>query len=174
MTDLRPPEEHTYTRFHWLVLSGDHYVVCQWHQDYWLMPDSHHHFSPKELMGYGWAYWKPCEPHATPSPLSPTTTRNLACIKLHLEIAEVSKRTQALMPSIVNFKDALRRLAEVEAALALSARLAEALRTMIYETTHLSPENDDGSHDCRISRPALATSRGVLAGYDTAEKEKST
>lgn len=52
-----------------------------------------------------------------PSPLSATTTRNLACIKLHLEIAEVSKRTQALMPSIVNFKDALRRLAEIEAAL---------------------------------------------------------
>lgn len=57
-------------------------------------------------------------PLSTPSPLSPTTTRNLACLKWHLEIAEVSKRTQALMPSIVNFKDALRRLAEVEAALA--------------------------------------------------------
>lgn len=43
--------------------------------------------------------------------------RDIAIIRQHLEIAEVSKRTQALMPSIVNFKDALARLATLEAAM---------------------------------------------------------
>lgn len=65
-------------------------------------------------------------------------------------------------------RDARQQLsaAQTTAPSPLSARLAEALRTMIYETTHLSPENDDGSHDCRISRPALARSREALAEYD--------
>lgn len=33
---------------------------------------------------------------------------------------------------------------------------------MIYETTHLSPENYDGSHDCKISRIALSVAREAL------------
>ena len=41
-------------------------------------------------------------------------------------------------------------------------RLREALRLMIYETTHLSPEEDDGSHWCRISKDALAHARAAL------------
>jgi hypothetical protein len=39
----------------------------------------------------------------------------------------------------------------------------EALRRMIYETTHMSPLEDDGSHKCRISKDALAGARAALA-----------
>lgn len=43
--------------------------------------------------------------------------------------------------------------------------LAEALARMIYETTHLSPEQDDGSHWCKISAEALNQSRAALAAF---------
>lgn len=38
----------------------------------------------------------------------------------------------------------------------------EALRVMIYETTHLSPMEPDGSHWCRITADALNTARAAL------------
>lgn len=41
--------------------------------------------------------------------------------------------------------------------------LRRALAVMVYETTCLSPERDDGSHDCRISRTALRGAREALA-----------
>lgn len=41
-------------------------------------------------------------------------------------------------------------------------RLREALRVMIYETTHLSPMEPDGSHWCRITADALNTARAAL------------
>lgn len=40
--------------------------------------------------------------------------------------------------------------------------LLEALEAFIYETTHLSPERDDGSHDCRISRATLKQGRAAI------------
>lgn len=40
-------------------------------------------------------------------------------------------------------------------------RLREALRVMIYESTHLSPMEDDGSHWCKISREALEQARAA-------------
>ncbi len=40
--------------------------------------------------------------------------------------------------------------------------LREALQQMVYETTHLSPEEDDGSHWCRISKQALTQGRAAL------------
>lgn len=40
--------------------------------------------------------------------------------------------------------------------------LTEALCRMVYETTHLSPQRDDGSHDCRISNAALTAAREAL------------
>jgi uncharacterized membrane protein len=43
------------------------------------------------------------------------------------------------------------------------ARLRVALRTMVYETTHLSPEEDDGSHWCSITADALQAARSALA-----------
>ena len=48
--------------------------------------------------------------------------RHFACIKMHLEIAEVAHRTQMRMPSIVNFRDALSRLADLDAAFAAVER----------------------------------------------------
>lgn len=41
--------------------------------------------------------------------------------------------------------------------------LRNALQRMIYETTHLSPEEDDGSHWCKISAEALAQARAALS-----------
>jgi hypothetical protein len=43
-----------------------------------------------------------------------------------------------------------------------NARLRWALQRMVYETTHLSPQQDDGSHWCKISHGALAQAREVL------------
>ena len=42
------------------------------------------------------------------------------------------------------------------------AKLKGALREMIYETTHLSPQEDDGSHWCKISKRALEKARAAL------------
>jgi hypothetical protein len=51
----------------------------------------------------------------------PETVRDIACIRMHLEIAEVSARTRSLMPSLVNFRDALSRLAVIETKLAMQS-----------------------------------------------------
>lgn len=45
----------------------------------------------------------------------------------------------------------------------VGAGVETALRQFIYETTHLSPENDDGSHDCRISKGCLEAGRAALS-----------
>jgi hypothetical protein len=45
------------------------------------------------------------------------------------------------------------------AAQAEVARLREALRRMIYETTHLSPCKPNGDHDCTIKAETLAYAR---------------
>lgn len=41
-------------------------------------------------------------------------------------------------------------------------QVIEALAEMIYETTHLSPLEDDGSHKCVISKDTLAAAREAL------------
>ena len=43
-----------------------------------------------------------------------------------------------------------------------NAALSCALAEMIYETTHLSPMEDDGSHWAKISADALAKARAAL------------
>lgn len=43
-------------------------------------------------------------------------------------------------------------------------QLEKALREMVYETTHLSPCEDDGSHKCKISGATLAKARAALSG----------
>jgi hypothetical protein len=48
--------------------------------------------------------------------------------------------------------------------------LVEALQLMVYETTHLSPMRDDGSHNCRISKNALEQARAALATYNDNRK----
>jgi hypothetical protein len=44
-----------------------------------------------------------------------------------------------------------------------SEALEAALREIVYETTHLSVLEDDGSHNCRISKGALDQARAALA-----------
>lgn len=46
---------------------------------------------------------------------------------------------------------------------AIRAELVAALRVMVYETTHLSRREDDGSHWCKISSDALHKARAALA-----------
>jgi len=43
-------------------------------------------------------------------------------------------------------------------------RLREALARLVYEATHLSPMQDDGSHVCAISSVALKNARAALSG----------
>lgn len=43
-----------------------------------------------------------------------------------------------------------------------AALLETALANMLYEVTHLSPMNDDGSHQCRISAEAVRLAREAL------------
>jgi predicted nucleic acid-binding Zn-ribbon protein len=58
---------------------------------------------------------------------------------------------------------ALRSLAaERDALKAENARLRAALRELIYETTHLSPQEDDGSHRCTITGETLRKARAAL------------
>jgi hypothetical protein len=52
--------------------------------------------------------------------------------------------------------------AERDALQAENARLREALRELIYEVTHLSPQEDDGSHWCRITGQTLKKARAEL------------
>lgn len=40
--------------------------------------------------------------------------------------------------------------------------LEAVLRELVYEVTHLSQEQDDGSHWCKISRKALDDARKAL------------
>lgn len=44
--------------------------------------------------------------------------------------------------------------------------LEAALQTFIYETTHLSPLEDDGSHWCKISAECLEKGRAALRDMD--------
>ena len=52
------------------------------------------------------------------------------------------------------------RIEELEVKM---AKAIEALTIYIYETTHLSFEEDDGSHWCKISKDCLTHARTTLA-----------
>lgn len=56
----------------------------------------------------------------------------------------------------------LHRAVDLEAICRRLEEMAGALQEMVYETTHLSPRNDDGSHVCRITAEALARARRAL------------
>jgi hypothetical protein len=46
---------------------------------------------------------------------------------------------------------------------ATNKQLLSALKEMVYETTHLSPEEPDGAHWCRIPKEALDAARAAIA-----------
>ncbi|MGN6146291.1 MAG: hypothetical protein ACTHOP_22180 [Mesorhizobium sp.] len=48
--------------------------------------------------------------------------------------------------------------------------VVEALKQLVYEATHLSPRDDDGSHLCRISASALVNARAALASLSQPAK----
>jgi hypothetical protein len=52
--------------------------------------------------------------------------------------------------------------AAIERLTAERDRLRAALVNLVYEVTHLSPQREDGSHDCRISAEALQIARKAL------------
>lgn len=56
------------------------------------------------------------------------------------------------------------------------AEAMKALEALIYETTHLSPLEDDGSHKCKISKVALEQGRAALTKIKAAmaQGEKAT
>ena len=58
-------------------------------------------------------------------------------------------------PAQMETRNVQEKIAEIE-------RLKAALRHLVYEITHLSPEEDDGSHRCRISKSALQSARAAL------------
>lgn len=66
-------------------------------------------------------------------------------------------------------------VAMVSEALAEHQRVIEmsekALRNLVYEITHLSPQREDGAHDCRISALALRYGREGLAEIAKLRKE---
>jgi len=70
-------------------------------------------------------------------------------------LADMSALSQSKTPA-----DALKYIEELEAKL---AKAVEALEFYTYETTHLSAEEDDGSHWCKISKGCLAQARTTLA-----------
>lgn len=49
--------------------------------------------------------------------------------------------------------------------------LLEALREFVYETTHLSREEEDGSHWCRIPKATLEKGRAALRSRLTQDGE---
>ena len=53
-------------------------------------------------------------------------------------------------------------LSGYQEAIAEIEKLREALRELIYETTHLSPQEDDGSHRCTITGETLRKARAAL------------
>lgn len=72
---------------------------------------------------------------------------------------------QAAVDAVALYRDADAKLAQAVVA----------LRVVIYETTHLSPRRDDGSHDCRISAEALRSARAAaVMGEKTLATSKDT
>jgi predicted nuclease with TOPRIM domain len=76
-----------------------------------------------------------------------------------------------LRDSIVSRNDLLAELARnvegrqerIDTLEAEVARLKAALRTMVYEATHLSQEEEDLSHWCKLTGDALQAARAALA-----------
>jgi hypothetical protein len=54
----------------------------------------------------------------------------------------------------------------------IRAELVATLKEFIYETTHMSPVEDNGSHKCSISKETLQRGRGILARVDAHRFER--
>ena len=68
---------------------------------------------------------------------------------------------------LIGYETAWERISAPDEATALQKRVAVlegALREMVYEATHLSPQEDDGSHWAKISKGTLEKARAALTG----------
>jgi len=117
--------------------------------------------------------------------------QRIATLEGQLEACNAYGRTDALRSALAHIADyasgparpttvpGLQHIEEcARAALSSSPApstegLREALAEMIYETTHLSPENPDGGHRCIISGATLEKARTAPAGI-TAPSEVVT
>jgi hypothetical protein len=88
-------------------------------------------------------------PNASPSTIAELCTRLLSAEERLSQIADLDSFGTALVSK------------ERDAALAKVKVLEAALREMVYEATHLSP-NVDGSHTAKISGSVLAFARTAL------------
>jgi hypothetical protein len=62
-SELRPPEEYAHIAFHWLRRGDDVTVgIFVPNEGHWQLLGLAGHRFPEIN---GWAYWKPCDPHAT-------------------------------------------------------------------------------------------------------------
>lgn len=75
---------------------------------------------------------------------------------LEREVADCLAHSDAGAPQMYVSADVM------DALLSHIRELEGALREMVYETTHLSPQEDDGSHWAKISKAALLKARQAL------------
>jgi hypothetical protein len=76
---------------------------------------------------------------------------------------ELARKARLAYPSRTDHFDLFQQLADaIDAQAREIQRLRAALKEYVYETTHLSPQNDDGSHWCKISKDVLANAREAL------------
>jgi hypothetical protein len=88
------------------------------------------------------------------------------------ELAASAARVQALEGEAMtsrHMREIAQRLGYPSTLEALEdiSELRDRLRAFIYETTNLSPEEEDGSHWCKISRECLSSARAALKAKDT-------
>lgn len=79
---------------------------------------------------------------------------------------ELEQRTASYTSKIAELE------AQNKALWELVGECEKALRHLVYETTHLSPQRDDGAHDCRISALALRYGRESLVSIQKAKEGK--
>jgi hypothetical protein len=101
---------------------------------------------PPEV-AYAWPYLGPC---LTPDEATALQARADQAALGHAREADRADQSEFLHKQ---------EIAELQKRV---AKLKGALREMIYETTHLSPQEDDGSHWCKISKRALEKARAAL------------
>lgn len=81
--------------------------------------------------------------------------------ELVARLLHVYEHTRTMKTTLTN-PDGPEAARAIEALVAENARLREALTEMVYEATHLSPEQDDGSHWANIGSETLARARATL------------
>ena len=81
------------------------------------------------------------------------------------EAAALQKRCEEAERTAIQAAEChAREMSRADALQKRVTKLEGALREMVYEATHLSPQNIDGSHWCKISKRTLDKARAALEG----------